>query len=137
MARNHNNDKDGGIIKKNLPNEELNPNLTKRQKWLVSSILGIAIITLISFLIPDEYYNHNVNILFLNIELVIVFARDIYLYFKNSCKAIKAVLILMISTYLLNIIDLLYNIPHLDYMTILCMSIVAALSIIFLSGYKK
>lgn len=136
MARNHNNDKEGGIIKRSVELES-NDSLTKRQRWLVSSLLGIAIITIISFLIPDEYYTHNVNILFLNVELLIIFARDIYLYFKNSCKAIRAVLILMVATYVLNIIDLLYNIPHLDYMTILCMSIVAALSIIFLSGYKK
>lgn len=136
MARNYNNDKDGGILRRDLSPENVDK-LTKKQKWVVYSLLTISLITLLSYLIPDEYYNHKVNILFLNIELIIIFARDIYLYFKKSCKTIKVVLLLMIFTYFLNIVDLLYNIPHIDYMTVLCMGIVSALSIIFLSGYKK
>lgn len=145
MAKNYNNDKDGGILRKSMQAQTDAPdgyfdkltNLSKRPKYLVWSFIAIAAIMLISFLIPEKYYHRNINILLLNVELIILFVRNIVLYFKKSRKMIRAIMLLMVGIYVINVVDLLFNIPHTDYLTLAIILIVAALSVIYMVGYKK
>lgn len=144
MAKNYNNDKDGGILRNSMKAQtsptgyfEKLTTLNNRPKWLVWSFLAIAAIMLLSFVIPEKYYHKNINLLLLNIELLIVFIRDIVLYFKKSCKIIKAIIVLLVSVYVINIIDLLFNIPHTDYLMLIISCIVVVLGGIYFIGYKK
>lgn len=169
MAKNPNNDEDGGIIPKpgNRPGDgkdpvlpgnpnnpegdkntyrldfslnQLDEQIAKKRKKksdiLVYSFIAIAVVMLISFMIPEKYYHRNICILLLNLELLILFARDIILYFKKSCKMIKAIMSLMSFMYILNCIDLLFDIPHTDYVTISVISIVSVLCAIYIIGRK-
>lgn len=154
MAKNYDNDKDGGIIppkpsgnENKIDSRSLSSNesdkvyvplgLGKRQKWLATSFILIGIITLISFIIPEQYYHRNINILLLNVELLIIFARDIYMYFKRSCLTLKAIFVSMSAMYLVNIVDLLWNIPHDGYLTICFAIISVVLGAIYMFGSKN
>lgn len=170
MAKNPNNDEDGGILPGNgknpnggnkpvnpgggnIPpdlkntyrsdfslnqiNNEIKKKRLKKSNILVYSFVAIACVLLISFLIPERYYHRNICILLLNVELLILFTRDIILYFKRSCKMIKAIMSLITFMYVLNCVDLLINIPHSDYVTISVISIVAALCVVYIIGKKE
>lgn len=68
MAKNYNNDKYGGILRKSMQSKTDTPdgyfdkltNLSKRPKYLVWSFIAIEAIMLIYFLIPEK---RNANIL--------------------------------------------------------------------------
>lgn len=92
--------------------------LKKRPKWLVSSFLAIAAIMVLSFFIPEEYYTKNMNIFLLNVEIMILIVRDLYLYFKRSCKITRVIMLLMTLIYGINIIDWIIRIPYIDYLTL-------------------
>lgn len=131
MAKNTNNDQDGGILR-NVIDDMRNSN--KRVNWFTWSIISIVAIMIMSFAIPDKYYHKNLNLLFLNIELLILFSRDIYIYFKRSCKPMRWIMSLMVSIYSINIVDLLFNIPHDEYISISLLFIVAILVIVYIVG---
>lgn len=110
--------------------------LKKRPKLLVASFIAIALIMLISFMMPDKEYTTGWNILFLNIELLILFGRDMWLYFAKSCKIIRITMILMTSIYVINIIDLWYDIPHTDYIMMSIGLISIVLGMIYFVGRR-
>lgn len=144
MARNY--DRGGGPKKTSLelPNVETNEGiskkldgLNKRPKWLVYSFIAVATIMIISFIIPNKYYSQDINILLLNIELIILFARDIFLYFKKSCNMIKTILVSLTGLYFINIIDMIITFPYISYLSLSIALIVIALGSIHLFGNKE
>lgn len=142
MAKNYNNDSSGGILQTRASSTKSSAvqefeKLNKRPKYLVWSFIVIIGITLLSFAIPEKYYHKDPNLLLLNAELLVLFWRDIFLYFKRSCKMIKVIFILMVLIYSVNIGDLLVNIPHSGYLTLSLSIIVAALGIIYFIGWKN
>lgn len=119
QVRNPNNDGKGlwDILFKSAKADNTNK-FTKKQKAIIISILAIASIMLGSFLIPDSFYKELVALLLFNVVLLIIFIRDIYLYIKASCPAIRYTLCLTILLLLLNITDLLFDLSHNFYMNI-------------------
>lgn len=111
--------------------------LSKRKKVLGYSFMAIALIMLLSYVIPDKYYTRNTNILLLNIELLIIFAKDIYLYFKKSCILTKVILGLMTAIYTLNCLDLFFNFKHYVYMEMSAITIVIGLCLLSLFSNKN
>lgn len=111
--------------------------LTKRQKVLGYSFIAIALIMLLSYIIPEKYYVREMNILILNIELLVLFARDIYLYFKKSCLLSKSIMVLMAGIYTLNCFDLFFNLKHYMYLELSAVLIVLGLGLYSLFSKKK
>lgn len=111
--------------------------LTKRQKVLGYSFIAIALIMLLSYIIPEKYYVKEMNIFLLNIELLILFSRDIYLYFKKSCLLSKSIMVLMTGIYTLNCFDLFLNLKHYMYLELSAVLIVLGLGLYSLFSKKK
>lgn len=109
--------------------------LSERQRVLGYSFIAIALVMLLSYIMPDKFYTRQTNILLLNVELLIIFARDIYLYFKRSCILTKVIMGLMTGIYVLNVFDIFFNLTHYVYLEISAICIVIGLCLLIL--FKK
>lgn len=112
-------------------------NLQKQNKWMKISLTAIFAVMIFSFVLPEEYYTRNLNILLLNIQLLIIFGKDLILFYKKACKSLRIIMVAMSSVYLFNIIErLLPSNFYCSYLLITMLVILASFISMYANGIR-